>query len=228
MEALREDLPALPTRMHRLHVRRGYPVPWFVTWMKDGEVCDAGEGEPEFRVITSERIKEAVDRKLCWVCGEKMGTFYSFTAGPMCAVNQISAEPPSHRDCARFSAKGCPFLTRPHMRRRENDLPTEDERVEAGKMILRNPGVAMVWTTKHFRPISADEGVVFRMGSPTGIDWYHEGGYATTDQVLDSIRSGLPILNEGEPEPLAVLNSAAAARLEEMVTSGLEGFSPRG
>ena len=35
---LRPDLPPLPGRIAKLPVYRGYPVPWFVTWMdEDGE-----------------------------------------------------------------------------------------------------------------------------------------------------------------------------------------------
>jgi hypothetical protein len=63
----------------------------------------------------------------------------------MCAILRISGEPPSHRECAEFSARACPFLSRPDMVRREDRLP------DAAKfnplMLERNPGVAMVWIT---------------------------------------------------------------------------------
>lgn len=213
---LRKDLPELPDRMRRLHVHRGYPVPWFVTWMKDGEVCDDGEGEPEFRVITTGKLKQALQQKRCWVCGDHLGRFKSFVAGPMCGVNRISAEPPAHRDCARFSAKGCPFLTRPHARRREAGMPVE-EPVKAGKAILRNPGVAMVWTTKHFTIFEQDEGLLMRMGEPESIEWYAEGKPATRAQIFESIDSGLPTLNKDEDEVVAVNNEMAADRLRQLI-----------
>ena len=191
-------------------------MPWFVTWMKDGEPCPTGEGEPEFRVVTSERVYEAMRSGKCWVCGEKLGRYLSFVAGPMCGVNRISAEPPSHRDCARFSASACPFLTRPYARRRDNDMP-EEEPVKAGKAILRNPGVAMVWTTKRVTAFKADDGVLFRMGEPEGIEWYAEGGPATRAQIFASIDEGMSHLQEGEDEVVQANNEMAAEKLKKLI-----------
>src|SRR5262245_2742625 len=101
---LRPELPPVPERMRKLPLHRGYPVPWFVEWI---------EGVPDFRIMDGRKLVRAVKEKRCWVCGELMGSYLAFTIGPMCAVNRISAEPPSHRECASFSARGCPFLTRP-------------------------------------------------------------------------------------------------------------------
>src|SRR6267154_1896953 len=89
---------------------RGYPVPWFVEWI---------DGKPDFRVMDSDKLVEAIKYKRCWVCGGPLGHYKVFTIGPMCMVNRTSAEPPSHRDCAEFSVRNCPFLTTPDMHRRE-------------------------------------------------------------------------------------------------------------
>ena len=34
-------------------------------------------------------------------------------------MNRTSAEPPSHRDCAEFAVKACPFLTQRELTRRK-------------------------------------------------------------------------------------------------------------
>src|SRR5215831_18617572 len=122
---LRPELPPLPRRMKALPVDRGYPVPWFVEWI---------DGVPDFRIMDGRKLVRAVRERLCWVCGQPLGSFLAFTVGPMCAVNRISSEPPSHRDCAVFSAKACPFLTRPTMRRREAGRPEEAE--QPGGMMI--------------------------------------------------------------------------------------------
>jgi hypothetical protein len=164
---------------------RGYPVPWFVAWI---------DGRPEFRCVTPGRVAQAIREGLCWVCGEpiKRDKRKTFVIGPMCAFNRVSAEPPNHRECAEYSATACPFLTRPKMHRRENALP---EHSDDPTMITRNPGVVCLWDTLSFQPIaSSGRSVVFRIGDPVRVSWYSEGRTATRDEVIDSIRSGLPTL----------------------------------
>lgn len=187
---LRPELPPLPERIRKLPVdRRGYPVPWFVAWV---------DGEPEFRAADGQKYRRALHEHLCWTCGERLGTHLSFVIGPMCAVNRISAEPPSHHDCAVFSAIACPFLSRPHMRRREGGLPAEASDAP-GMAILRNPGVALVWTTRAMglvrapRPDGTD-GVLVRFGRPSRVECFAEGRPATRDEVVASITGGLPLL----------------------------------
>lgn len=198
MNDYRAELPhPIPERILRLPVHRGYPVPWFVAWTgEDGERCPVGTGTPDFRVMRGEAAPEAHTRGLCWVCGREVGSFKAFVVGPMCAVNRISAEPPSHRECAEWSARACPFLTRPHMRRREAGLP-EDRLAPAGKMIERNPGATLVWITKKYalKP-DGRGGVLFSFGDPQETLWFAEGREATRDEIMESINSGLPILRE--------------------------------
>jgi hypothetical protein len=186
-------LPPLPPRMARLPLdARGYPVPWFVPWFDAaGELCTPGTGTPNFHTVTSEKIALAALAGICWICGGRLGTFRSFVLGPMCAINRVSSEPPSHFECATFAAKACPFLTRPKMRR------LDPEGGAAGVMDPRNPGVALVWTTRLFRPFRAEvgnPGTLFEVGKPEHVEWYAEGRPATRQEVIDSIDGGLPKL----------------------------------
>jgi len=140
---LRRDLPPLTKRLAKLPIdERGYPVPFFVAWI---------DGKPEFRAADANKWRDCVKHGLCWVCGELLGTQKSFVIGPMCTVNRISADPAAHPDCADWSVRGCPFLTKPKMVRREGGLP--DDIHTAGVMIERNPGVMAIWTTKRFSVI---------------------------------------------------------------------------
>src|SRR4051812_23024705 len=98
---------------------RGFPVPWFLAWN--------GRGEPDFRYVHPERAMQAIKRQCCWICGQQLGRMKAFVIGPMCAVNRVSSEPPSHPLCADFAARVCPFLSRPLAKR----APLPDE-VKAG------------------------------------------------------------------------------------------------
>lgn len=110
----------IPDRIKRLPVdHRDFPVPWFVQWFDDGKPSDFGIGTADFRVIDARKIGVAIRERRCWVCGDRLGVHLAFLIGPMCAVNRVISEPPSHRECAEFSAQTCPFLSRPRMRRNE-------------------------------------------------------------------------------------------------------------
>lgn len=194
MEHVRKGLPPMPARIAKLPVHRGYPVPWFVAWLVDGKEVKTGEGEPDFRIIGADKIAHAHNYKMCWVCGQPRGNPGAFVIGPMCSVNRVSQEPPSHVSCAQWSAIACPFLTKPHMVRREGGTP-EDASM-AGIGIMRNPGVAMVWITEGYKPFRVPNGVLFDVGNPKKVEFYYEGRQATRDEVLASIESGLPSLQE--------------------------------
>lgn len=197
MNKLRDDLPLpLPPRIAALPVdERGYPVPWFVSWV---------DGKPEFRAADARKLFLAVREKRCWVCGDYLGVYKAFVLGPMCTINRVSAEPPSHRDCAEFSAKACPFLTKPHMRRREDGLP--EEAGCAGHMIKRNPGAVAIWMTKTYTLADAGNGVLFKVGDPEEVTWWSGGRTATRAEVMESITTGLPLLKElAEKEGLSAV-----------------------
>ncbi len=178
------SLPPMPERIRKLPTLRGFPVPWFVAKV---------DGEFDFRVMDGPKLVQAIQQKRCWVCGEPLGKRMSFVIGPMCGINRTNAEPPSHRECAEYSAKHCPFLTRPHMKRREDEIT--DAGTMAGHGIKRNPGCCAVWTVTRYRLFPDGRGgVLFDIGSPLEVDWYAEGRQATRAEVMASIESGIPLL----------------------------------
>lgn len=190
--ALRHELEKLPERMRDLPVHRGYPVPWFVDWVTD----EAGENVPEFRAMDGRKFVRAVKEKRCWVCGDKLGGWLTFVIGPMCGINRVSAEPPSHLECAGWSARNCPFLSRPHMERRDVD-PALGALKPAGCMIERNPGVMLLWTTRTyevFRTPKGVDGYLISIGDPESISFWTEGRQAMRAEIDASVQSGLPLL----------------------------------
>jgi hypothetical protein len=220
--SLRSELPRpIPYAIEHLPRHRDYPVPWFVGWLDDeGDPMPRTIGTPDFRVIFPNAINEAMTQALCWICGRPHNSkaiAYAFVIGPMCAVNRVSAEPPSHVACADWAARACPFLVRPHMERREGGMP--EHGVVAGEMIKRNPGIALVWLTKtgSARP-APNGGVLFNVGDPLQVRFYREGRLATREEVLESIKSGLPILeemaDEEGPEAREELNRQTEAAMQ--------------
>lgn len=202
---LRPELPPLPPRFAALPIDpvRGYPVPWFVAWV---------DGKPDFRIIDDRKRYTAVAEARCWLCGERMGAYKTFVIGPMCAINRISSEPPSHLDCADFAARACPFLVRPHAQRREGNLP-EDHQEAPGNSIKRNPGVSLVWTTRAYSIVRADQSWLINVGEPSSVKWYREGRAATREEVLESVRTGYPeLLKIAAAQGVAAINELESRR----------------
>ncbi|MFJ5151426.1 hypothetical protein ACIQCF_07525 [Streptomyces sp. NPDC088353] len=204
-------LPAPPPRIARLpRDKHARPVPWFVAIF---------DGVPDFRVVGTGKLDDAIRFRSCWLCGDPLGANAAFVLGPMCSINRVSPEPPSHRDCADYAARACPFLTTPGMRRRDTGLP--ETAVEPdGTMIRRNPGVALVWTSRTWRLQPHHR--LWTVGDPIETRWYAEGRPATRAEVLASINSGLPLLRaeaEQDRQPAAALAELEAqhARALELV-----------
>lgn len=199
------QVPPIPRRMARLPLdSAGRPVPRFATWV---------DGKPDFRVVQPEWVGRAARLRLCWVCGEPLGAHLAFVIGPMCLINRISSEPPSHRECAEWSAQACPFLINPNKDRRVGNLPPEHS-PPAGVFVERNPGVTIVYVTRSWSVVQAPEGgQLIRMGEPTGLTCWKEGRTATRAEVEESIESGLPTLEQacgGDLKALAMLQSELA------------------
>lgn len=188
MTALRPGLPSLPTRMRFLPVSpHGYPVPFFVA---------AVNGAWDFRVADPAKWTLCVRQELCWVCGQPLGVFRTFVLGPVAALNRISAEPPSHLDCAEFAARACPFLLLPKARRREVDGATV---APGGQPLGHNPGVCALWSSKTGRPLTGAGTGLFDVGAPTTVRWYSQGREATREEVIEALDAGLQRMRDTRP-----------------------------
>jgi hypothetical protein len=188
---LRPELPPLPQRMLDLPIDpRGYPIPAFVETITM---------QADFRVASG-AFKEAAQRYgLCYVCGESFTTRHRwYVIGPMSVLNRTTSEPAVHRECAVFSATGCPFLARPHAVRRLDNLPENIHIDEAS--IARNPKVTALYSTRtveiNRRGQAAGDFLLF-LGEPEEVHWYASGRSATHTEVIDSIYSGFELLING-------------------------------
>jgi hypothetical protein len=216
------DTATMPDRMKLLPIdARGYPVPWFVAWV---------DGQPEFRAMDGAKWRQAVTERRCWVCGGILGKWLTFTIGPMCAINRTTAEPPSHTDCAKWSVRNCPFLSRPKMVRREDDTINVEVCAAnvAGEMIARNPGVTLLWTTRTYTVYNDGHGKpLIEIGHPSAVSWYREGRPATRGEVEVSILTGLPLLFAAcDKEDTTRARDSARAELEKRCAA-VEALYPR-
>ncbi len=185
----RSDLPPLTERIKSLPLDdRGYPIPFFVAYV---------DGKPEFRAADGAKYRRCIRENLCWVCGQKLSKPFAFLIGPMCAITGTTSEPPTHLDCAEWSAKGCPFLSKPVMVRRENNMPEEASEFIGGIGITRNPGVTCMWITDTYTIFrDPNNRPLIQVGDAISRMWYREGRRATKAEIFYSIETGIPALRE--------------------------------
>ena len=191
----------LPAHMARRPVdRRGFPVPYFVAWLSPmGAKMPEGMGEPDHRVVDTDKLARCLKWSLCWLCGQPLGKFRALVVGPMCLVNRSTGEPDCHVDCAEYAAKACPFLA--NARARRNDVREHAPGVVTNPANhKRNPGVACVFvhTERWLKRVPQGPGLspVFRMpsGEPRRLTFWANGERASRAQVMASLDGGLAIL----------------------------------
>jgi len=176
----------MPARIRSLGLtEQGWPRLFFATEI---------EGKLDLRMMDPLKHHMAIRQRRCWLCGGALGRHLAFVAGPMCVITRTSSEPPCHYDCAYYATQACPFLTRPHMHRREAGLPEEAETV--GLAIMRNPGVTAIYVTRDYTTFKVGKGTLIRMGKPERVEWYAEKRPATREEIEESITTGVPALWE--------------------------------
>ncbi len=188
MNVLRKTLPPLPNRMKSLPIdERGYPVPWFVTWI---------DGKPDFRLLDEEKFILAVRLKACSVCGTSLGRFKSFVGGPMNVLQMLSGEPPMHHECAFFAVRACPFLLLPLSKRRKTNLPGDIDIIgDPGDVFFEdNPGITSIWTCTRYH--MSEGGRIFRFDDAHKLEWFSEGEPATTERITAALHSARDRLNK--------------------------------
>src|SRR5262245_34468297 len=175
---------------------RGFIVPFFVAWLENGRQVRRGAGKPDFRVVDPGALAACVRHSLCWLCGQMLGKHRAFVLGPMCVITRVNSEPPSHRDCAEYAMRVCPFLTRPNMRRNPTTLLARTVPAP-GDHQDRNPGLMALWMTDGARMFYAEEGqpgALFEVNDPSEVVWWREGRLATRTEVALGLAQAMPFL----------------------------------
>jgi hypothetical protein len=210
-DTVAEPLPITLLPLDKRHRR----IPWFVHREPDGE--------PDFRIAVAGKLRQAVAEHRCWICGELLAhpDGDAYVIGPMCTVNRISTEPPNHRACAIYAVQACPFLTHPHMRRRDTGIP--QDRLTSENGFTHNPGVTAIWCTPHATLIREPNGYpVFQLDAPTRVWWWKQGRRATRSEVTAALEFCHPIMEEHARAE----GDHALAELENRYTEALKLLPP--
>jgi hypothetical protein len=190
---------AIPRRIAALPTdARGFPVPFFVAIVR---------GVPDHRVVDPAKLHRVIRSKLCWICGEPLGRNVAFNTGLLGILQRASYEPPSHLGCATFAVKACPFLSRPHAKRRPVDHSDGETFTLEANTADENLGVHAVWVTRdwkwHWRNDS--EGTA-TFDDPVEVTIWRNREPATPSDVIAALEQAQAILLRAGAEPQRVFN----------------------
>ncbi len=128
----------IPTFLSHLKTYGGYPVPFVQMWI---------DGKPDFRVIDPTKVQQCVNRKLCAICGVKLGEFCFFIGGDLCKQNHLFTDPTMHGPCAEFATRACAFLS--GKKAEYSDRPVDGSVVRVEQMAASvRPTNMYVFTTR--------------------------------------------------------------------------------
>ena len=171
----------------------GFHVPYFVAWYRDKRHVDEREpgAVPSFPTIDKDREALCRRRSYCWICGKKLGAFKAFVVGPLAALQRISSEPPSHRECAVYAVQVCPFMVGGHDMRED---PIHEGQDVIEEMSPKNEQLNVIWICRDYTltPLDPSRGMfIYQMGDPVGVLVYHRGQPATLAQTMERVRSAI-------------------------------------
>lgn len=179
----------MPKNLRRRPVWNGVVVPYFVSWFIDGKACDERYpgAKPDFRVIDMRRAAICRQRNVCWICGKQLGQHRWFIFGPSSALSRTAVEPPSHRDCAMYATKVCPYLASTTAVHRRDKLPEHKVLLDVEN---EHPGVVVLWSTKDYDliPLDPSNGVFYyQPHEPDIVEFWREGRKATREEIVQAV-----------------------------------------
>lgn len=165
----------LPKRIADLpRDERGYPVPFFVQWFDEkGQPTKYGVGKPDLRIADARKSIECLKQRVCWVCGQPLGSWTAFVGGPRSCENRVFADGPMHVDCAEFSAQYCPHLATPNARRREDERMEKTETLPGH--ISEHPVKVGVFVSRGFGIMRCKGGFYWVPKQAERIEWFEKG-----------------------------------------------------
>jgi hypothetical protein len=176
---------------------RGYPIPWIV-------LIDANK-LAQFTINDVRRTEEARRKRLCAICGKRMGIGQSwFIGGSRCFLHPRGGflDGPTHYYCGAYALQVCPFLAARSYARRIDDAKLGEGAIPDG-MELRREDFMMPRLPERFgfgrsdswhwqRTGDRQELGIFIVNTWSYIEWWRNGeecpppdsGIAPSDQEM--------------------------------------------
>lgn len=195
---------------------QGRPIPWFI-------LCK--DGVPDFKLSDARKLRECCTKPICWICGRvRPADELAFVFTPLSSITRTSSEPPSHKQCAEFACKYCPFICDPSFRE-------VDSEIKQGTITKRGPSVALIYVTDAMQPVPVPGGIMFGIGEAKELICYSQGRLSTPEEIRASFEDGWPAFKQsiydrgGNVQQVATLMKAKDAMMRKL---GLEAPEDNG
>lgn len=158
------NLPIPKCLSHLKIDERGYPIPYFVSWV---------DGKPEFRFMDHVRQEMIIEKKVCHICGKKLNKDYNYIiSGPIGYQNKISSDAAMHRECAEFSLMACPHLYLQKAERRKNDELGKAVGLQDSPVIKDKPTTLLLTRISKWNTVKHN-GATYLKFIPISFETYH-------------------------------------------------------
>jgi hypothetical protein len=157
---------------------RGYPI--FHAVQPDPAPADGAR--VDFRVLNLRRHLDCAQRRLCAICGRRLGAELHFIGGPMCVLNRVFGDGPCHGECADYARRVCPYLTIPTKNYRDVDgvIASADDDVFVNALdvnvILTKPQRVVDYRCRDYHLRDARDAKAVFMVPPRGEAWWFDTG----------------------------------------------------
>lgn len=168
---------AHPAIRDLLRDNRGYPIPYFIATLPNGE--------RDFRIGSGIKAKICIHEHRCWVCGTNLGRLRCFIGGPLSVWNRVFGDAWMHPGCAEFSMRNCPHLLGRAVKRREAGLPPE-AMAQEGFVADRPPFAGQYFTTSR-AVILRSHGGLIEAGPSTKVVWWKDGRVVEEAEIVDEL-----------------------------------------
>lgn len=100
-------------------------------------------GIPQFTINDVKRVNLCVRKRLCAICGKRMGDWVWFVGGSRCFLHTRGAflDPPTHNECAEYALAVCPFLAARSYSGRIDDRKLAPGAIPDGLTLVRHDGM---------------------------------------------------------------------------------------
>ena len=172
--------------------RRGYPVPFTATILKDGT--------PDFRVVDLSKVRLAASKRLCGLSGKRLkrkeGAW--LVGGPVSGFGPhgLYLDPPMAPDNAAFALRTCPYLALPRFAEKEF-RPKKggfDGKIVLSDSVVRGrPSVFVAVHVLSWEVVRNGPELLFRAARPyEGVSFWIEGEMVSYERAAEASNGLVP------------------------------------
>ena len=203
-----------PKRVQKLPEHQGLKIPYSVA-------IDEG-GKPNYNLTDAEKYITCIRENKCFICGQTLGKHKAFMLPPLAVLRLQHNIPPSHRDCAIWSAETLPStLNNKPMLLSANDQKQPEQKTG---LIMIAVTTKAIYTATNNSPewsfTNKESEILINEAH-----WYLDGKQVNYDEVQSHLNKALGVITAEINQSDSEVKKEAIETLHSRYRL-LEGFMP--